>query len=62
MFLFVLYIGNLLSDDKQEFYHNFPVFFILYPLFVPFFLGRAVLDTFMKRKNEWVLQDNKHSQ
>jgi cellulose synthase/poly-beta-1,6-N-acetylglucosamine synthase-like glycosyltransferase len=61
MFLFVLYIGNLLSDDKQEFYHNFPVFFVLYPLFVPLFLGRAVFDTFMKRKNVWVLQDNKNS-
>lgn len=59
MFLFVLYIGNTLSDDKQEFYHNFPAFFILYPFFVPFFLGRAVLDTTMKRKNEWVLQDTK---
>jgi cellulose synthase/poly-beta-1,6-N-acetylglucosamine synthase-like glycosyltransferase len=59
MFLFVLYIGNLLSDDKQQFYHNFPVFFVLYPLFVPFFLGRAVFDTFAKRKNEWVLQDTK---
>ncbi len=59
MFLFVLYIGNTLSDDKQEFYHNFPAFFILYPLFVPFFLGRAVLDTLFNRKNEWVLQDTK---
>lgn len=59
MFLFVLYIGNTLSDDKQQFYRNFPIFFVLYPLFVPFFLGRAVFDTFMKRKNEWVLQDTK---
>lgn len=60
MFLLVLYIGNTLSDDKQEFYHNFPLFFILYPLFVPLFLGRAVIDTLMNHKNEWVLQDTKH--
>lgn len=59
MFLFVLYIGNTLSDDRQEFYRNFPAFFLLYPFFVPFFLGRAVLDTIMKRKNVWVLQDTK---
>lgn len=59
IFLFVLYIGNTLSDDRQEFYRNFPLFFILYPLFVPLFLGRAVIDTFFKRKNEWVLQDTK---
>jgi uncharacterized membrane protein YadS len=61
MFLLVLYISNTLSDDKQEFYKNFPIFFILYPLFVPFFLSRAVFDTFTNRKNEWVLQDNKNS-
>ena len=59
MFLLVLYIGNTLSDDKQEFYRNFPLFFILYPLFVPLFLGRAVIDTFFKRRNEWILQDTK---
>lgn len=59
MFLLVLYISNTLSDDKQEFYRNFPIFFVLYPLFVPLFLSRAVLDTFAKRKNEWVLQDTK---
>jgi cellulose synthase/poly-beta-1,6-N-acetylglucosamine synthase-like glycosyltransferase len=59
MFLFTLYIGNTLSDDKQEFYRNFPYFFFLYPLLVPLFLSRAVFDTFMKRKNEWVLQDTK---
>jgi cellulose synthase/poly-beta-1,6-N-acetylglucosamine synthase-like glycosyltransferase len=59
MFLLVLYIGNILSDDKQEFYKNFPVFLIVYPLFVPLFLGRAVFDTFTNRKNEWVLQDTK---
>ena len=61
MFLLVLYIGNILSDDRQQFYKNFPVYFILYPMFVPLFLGRAVFDTFMKRKNEWVLQDTKQS-
>jgi cellulose synthase/poly-beta-1,6-N-acetylglucosamine synthase-like glycosyltransferase len=59
MFLLVLYIGNTLSDDKQQFYHNFPIFFLLYPFFVPLFLGRAVFDTFTNRKNEWVLQDTK---
>ncbi len=59
MFLLTLYIGNELSDDKQEFYHNFPVFFFIYPLLVPLFLSRAVFDTFTNRKNEWVLQDNK---
>ena len=59
MFLFTLYIGNTLSDDKQELYRNFPVFFIIYPLLVPIFLTRAVFDTFTNRKNEWVLQDTK---
>jgi cellulose synthase/poly-beta-1,6-N-acetylglucosamine synthase-like glycosyltransferase len=61
MFLFVIYIGNTLSDDKQELYRNFPFFMIIYPLLVPLFLGRAVFDTFTNRKNEWVLQDTKHS-
>jgi cellulose synthase/poly-beta-1,6-N-acetylglucosamine synthase-like glycosyltransferase len=59
LFLFALYIANILSDDKQEFYRNFPIFFILYPLFVPLFLARAVFDTFTKRSNTWVLQDTK---
>lgn len=59
MFLIVLYIGNSLSDDKQELYKNFPFFFFLYPLFVPFFMGRAIFDTILSRKNEWVLQDTK---
>lgn len=59
MFLFTLYIGNTLSDDRQEFYRNFPVFFFIYPLLVPLFLTRAVFDTFTKRKNVWVLQDTK---
>jgi cellulose synthase/poly-beta-1,6-N-acetylglucosamine synthase-like glycosyltransferase len=59
VFLMTLYIGNTLSDDKQQFYKNFPFFFFLYPLIVPVFLGRAVFDTFLKRKNVWILQDNK---
>ncbi len=59
MFLFTIYIGNTLSDDQQELYRNFPVFFVLYPLIVPLFLSRAVFDTFTNRKNEWVLQDTK---
>jgi cellulose synthase/poly-beta-1,6-N-acetylglucosamine synthase-like glycosyltransferase len=59
LFLLVLYIGNSLSDDKQEFYKNFPIFIVLYPFFVPLFLARAVFDTFTNRKNEWVLQDTK---
>lgn len=61
MFLVVLYIGNTLSDDKQEFYHNFPIFFVTYPFFVPLFIGKAVIDTFFKNRNEWVLQDTKKS-
>lgn len=59
MFLLVLYIANSLSDDRQEFYKNFPIYFFFYPMFVPLILGRAVFDTFAHRKNEWVLQDNK---
>lgn len=57
--LLVLYIANILSDDKQEIYHNFPVYFLLYPMFVPFILTRAVFDTLTNRKNEWILQDTK---
>ena len=59
MLLFVFYIGNTLSDDRQEFYRNFPMFFLLYPFFVPVFLGRAIFDTLTNRKNSWVLQDTK---
>jgi cellulose synthase/poly-beta-1,6-N-acetylglucosamine synthase-like glycosyltransferase len=59
MFLLVLYISNTLTDDRQQFYKNFPVFFLIYPFFVPVFLGKAVFDTFFKRKNVWVLQDTK---
>ena len=62
MFLVTLYIGNTLSDDRQEFYRNFPFFFFIYPLIVPLFIARAIFDTFANRKNEWVLQDTKHSQ
>ncbi len=61
MFLVVMYIGNILSDDKQELYKNFPFFFVLYPLFVPLFIGRAIFDTFAKRRNHWILQDTKRS-
>lgn len=60
MFLLVLYIANTLSDDRQELYRNFPIYFFFYPLFVPCILGKAVFDTLTNRKNEWVLQDNKH--
>lgn len=60
MFLFTIYIGNTLSDDKQELYHNFPLFFFIYPLLGIVLLPRAVFDTFAHRKNEWVLQDTKH--
>lgn len=59
MFLVVIYIGSILSDDKQELYKNFPLFFIMYPFFVPLFIGKAIFDTFTKRKNTWVLQDTK---
>jgi cellulose synthase/poly-beta-1,6-N-acetylglucosamine synthase-like glycosyltransferase len=59
IFLTTLYIGNTLSEDRQEFYYNFPFFFFIYPLLAPLFLSRAVFDTFTKRKNEWVLQDTK---
>lgn len=59
VFLMTLYIGNSLSDDRQQFYKNFPFFFFLYPIIIPVFLARAVFDTFLKRKNVWVLQDNK---
>ncbi len=59
LFLVVLYIGNTLSSDRQQFYKNFPFFIVLYPIFVPLFLGRALFDTFTHRKNEWVLQDTK---
>lgn len=59
MFLLVLYISNTLTDDRQQFFRNFPIFFILYPFFVPLYVGRAVFDTFLKQKNEWILQDTK---
>lgn len=62
-FLSMLYVGNVLSDDRQEYYHNLPIFFLATPVLLPLFIGifgRAVLDTFAHRKNEWVLQDTKH--
>ncbi len=58
-FLFVLYIGRQLSDDKQELYKNFPFFFVLFPILVPLYLTRAVFDTLFSRNNEWILQDTK---
>lgn len=58
-FLFVLSIGRELSDDKQEFYKNFPLFFALFPILVPIYLSRALFDTIFSRKNLWVLQDTK---
>lgn len=61
MFLLTLYIANTLTDDRQQFYRNFPIYFFFYPVFIPFILMRAVLDTFTHRKNVWVLQDNKKS-
>ncbi len=59
MFLFTIYLGKTLSDDKQELYHNFPFFFFIYPLFGLILFPRAVFDTFTHRKNEWILQDTK---
>jgi hypothetical protein len=59
MFLFTIYLGQTLSDDRQEIYRNFPIFFFIYPIIVPMYLARAVFDTFTKRKNVWVLQDTK---
>jgi len=60
-FLFVLYIGRELSDDKQQIYKNFPIFMVLFPILVPIYLTRAVFDTIFSRKNEWVLQDTKQT-
>ncbi len=59
MFLLTIYIGNLLSDDRQQIYRNFPIFFFIYPLLGLVLLPRAVFDTLANRKNEWVLQDTK---
>ena len=38
---------------------NFPFFFVLFPILVPLYLTRAVIDTLFSRKNEWALQDTK---
>lgn len=59
LFALVLYISTMLTDDKQQFFRNVPIFFFLYPLIVPFFLGKAIFDTFSHGKNEWILQDTK---
>lgn len=64
IYLFMLYVANELSDDKQELHRNFPVYFLSMPFLVPLFVmifSRAIFDTFAHRKNDWVLQDTKHS-
>lgn len=60
-FLFVLYVASELSDDNQQFFRNFPVFFVMFPILVPIYMIRAVFDTVFHRKNEWILQDTKIS-
>ena len=59
MFLFTIYVGSTLSDDKQELYRNFPFFFFIYPLLGIVLLPWAVFSTLTHRRNEWVLQDTK---
>jgi len=62
MYLFMLYLANELSDDRQEIRHNFPIYFFSAPILVPLFImifSRAIFDTFTNRKNDWVLQDTK---
>ena len=62
IYLFMLYVANELSDDRQELHRNFPVYFLSTPLLLPLFVmifSRAIFDTFAHRKNDWVLQDTK---
>ena len=59
MFIFVIVVARELTSDKQDFYKNFPIFFLLFPTFVGIYISRAVFDTLFRRKNQWVLQDNK---
>jgi cellulose synthase/poly-beta-1,6-N-acetylglucosamine synthase-like glycosyltransferase len=59
IFLFTIYLGSMLSEDKQELYHNLPIFFLIYPMLGLVLLPRAVFDTLTNRRNEWVLQDTK---
>ena len=62
IYLFMLYVANKLSDDKQELHRNFPVYFLSMPILIPLFVmifSRAIFDTFTHRKNDWVLQDTK---
>lgn len=59
LFMFVLVVAHELTDDRQDFYKNFPVFFVMFPILVGVYITRAVFDTIFKRRNEWVLQDNK---
>ncbi len=64
IYLFMLYVANELSDDKQELHRNFPIFFLSTPILLPLFVmifSRAIFDTFAHRKNDWVLQDTKHT-
>lgn len=60
-FLFVLYVATELSDDSQQFFKNFPIFFVMFPILVSIYISRAVFDTVFHRKNEWILQDTKVS-
>ncbi len=59
LFIFVFVVASELTSDKQDFYKNFPIFFIFFPYFVGIYVTRAVFDTLFKRRNDWVLQDNK---
>jgi cellulose synthase/poly-beta-1,6-N-acetylglucosamine synthase-like glycosyltransferase len=62
MFLFMLYVGNTLSNDRQEFYRNLPTYFLSTPILLPLFImlfSRAIFDTFTHTRNDWVLQDTK---
>lgn len=64
IYLFMLYVANELSDDRQEIHRNFPTYFLSTPILLPLFImifSRAIFDTFTNRKNDWVLQDTKHS-
>jgi len=62
MFLFMLYVANTLSDDRQEFYKNLPTYFLSTPILLLLFImlfSRAIFDTFTHTRNDWVLQDTK---
>jgi cellulose synthase/poly-beta-1,6-N-acetylglucosamine synthase-like glycosyltransferase len=59
LFIFVIIVARELTSDKQDFYKNFPIFFFLFPIFAGIYATRSVFDTIFKRRNDWVLQDNK---